>query len=296
MSFFLVSLVLIFTNSLWAQGRPPVVKARVVTEGAMVYEAPSFDSEPLARLARDTQVLLINRREGLAFFRIRLADRRVGYITDLDVEFEGKRPPEGAPSQQSVSPPPSDPFLDAAEYESGASELDSHNQSFEWERLVGIRSSWIAFKERTMGSEPRSDLQTLGVVWRGPGWIDFAAYADLGFLLTTQAPSYYGKTLGEDPRGWSGWTYLLFSTSSQLSSRAQMVYGFGPFLRTSQWRITAQSGSGPRSYDALDVKIGGMGSWGVAYRFKPFALRGDFQYWWEATQYSSLSLALEIPF
>jgi hypothetical protein len=281
----------------WSQ---KVILGTIISDVAIVYSAPDFDARPIAQLKKGQKIRVINKRQNIAFFKIQLPNKKTGYVLDIDVHFIGKTPlPKGplSPQEEDVIDSSTDPFLDAESFQdSTKSEEEMPGINYEWERLLGVRNHFIAFREKTMGRDRRNNLSALGLVWRGPDWVDFAAYTDLGISVTTKPPDYYEKELGYTPSGYAAWGYLLFTTASALSPRAQMVYGFGPFLRVSSWRLLANTHQGVQAFDAVDVKLGGMGSWGVAYRFKPFAIRADFQFWWEVSQYSSLALAIEIPY
>jgi len=276
-----------------------VIAGRVITDVALVYTQPDFDSEPIAHLKKGAKLKVINKRYNVAFFKVELPTKKVGYMLDIDIAFAGKKEIPKGPlnDDQDDRGTIDDLFLDAESYQKGSdSSSETNPNNFDWERLIGIRNHFISYREKTMGRERRSDLSSLGLVWRGPDWFDFASYTDAGLSLTTQAPDFYQSVLGTAPRGFIGWGYMLLMTSTALNSRTQMVYGFGPFLRGSSFQIAANTSSGVRNYDATDLKLGGMGSWGFAYRFKPFAIRADFQFWWEASQYTSLSLSIEVPF
>lgn len=286
-----------WTHSVWGKR---VTQGTIISGSALIYQAPDFDAEPIAQLKKGQKVRVINRRYNMAFFKVELPSKKIGYVLDLDIDFEGKAPLPPGPlldSDPSKDSQILDPFLDASSYQGGPdASQNGHNENFEWERLFGLRNHLLSYREKTMGRERRENISAFGLVWRGPDWIDFAAYTDLGLSFTTQAPDFYTQSLGYKPSGFNSWGYMLFMTSSALSSRSQMVYGFGPFLRTSSWKLTANTVDGVRQFDVTDMKLGGMGSWGVAYRLKSFAVRADFQFWWETSQYTSLAIAVEVPF
>jgi hypothetical protein len=317
---------LLFSKNHWK-----AVKGQIVTQGAILYEEPHFDSEPLVFLKKGTQVRVINKRLNLAFFKVQLPTKKKGYVVDLDVEFKGKKPPPRGPlfekGQDSLDGENSDPFLDESQFQLGSSSpsdsnsnSNSHSDSdsdsssssdsdfdsdsffsrtggipYEDEKLFGFRYYFMSYSEKTMGRHRRDDLSAWGFSWRGPDWVDFVSYVDTGFLFSSQPPSYYEKVLGFRPEGFVAWGYFNFMTSSALSERLQVVYGFGPFFRGSSWELQAQHSERVKTYQAIDVKIGGLASWGLAYRFKHVALRLDLQFWFEQVQYTSLGLGLEFP-
>lgn len=275
--------VFLFIYPVWGQR----VVATVVTDNAQVYSEPSFDADVIAELEKGIKLPLINKRLGLAFFKIQLPDKQIGYIVDLDVEFKGKKPPPRLKDEGE------DPFLGSENFDPGASfDAQDKQSNFEWQKLVGLRTHYFAFKERTMGRERRDDFAAWGMVWRGPNLIDFMSYADVGFTLSGKAPGYYSVASGVDSiSGFNSWFYAIFSSASSISKRLQMVYGFGPFIRASMWDLSTSQ----RSYDIVDLRMGGVGSWGVAYHLPWLAIRIDFQYWVEKSQYSSMALSWEIP-
>jgi len=278
-----------------------IVFGTIISDSATVYDAPDFDAKPIAKLKKGQKIKVINKRHNLAFFKIELPNKKSGFLLDIDVNFQGKTPPPQGPLspqvEDVVDSRVEDPFIDADSFEDSAkSDREMPGTSYEWERLIGVRSHYISFREKTMGRDRRDDLTAVGLVWRGPDWVNFAAYTDLGLSISNHPPDYYEKQLGYSPLGYAAWGYFIFTTASALSPRAQMIYGFGPFLRMSSWKLRANTNQGTQTFDAVDMKLGGLGSWGFAYRFKSLALRADFQFWWETTQYSSLALAIEVPF
>lgn len=283
------SLIFIFFSLFFlsqAQAQKKVM-ALVVTDNAQVYSQPSFDADVVAELEKGIKLPLINKRLGLAFFKVQLPDKQIGYVVDLDVEFEGKKPPPKFKLAEQ------DPFLESENFEEGSilNQLDQQTR-YEWQKLMGLRTHYFAFKEYTMGRERRADFSTWGLVWRGPQWLDFISYADIGFAVSGEAPAYYTTQLqNHNINGFNSWIYAVFSNSNSMSKRLQMVYGFGPFVRASQWELPSRQ----RSYKAIDVRMGGLGSWGLAYHFPWMAWRLDFQYWIEKSQYSSVSFSWEVP-
>lgn len=294
---YLIFLLIFFFSFLTeASSKPQVVQGEIVTEGAIFYSAPHFDSEVLSYLKKGTPVLVSNQRRGLAFFRVRLPNKKIGFVVDIDINFPGKKPPEGViESSQTFS----DPFLDSSEFEKSmeSSQIEEHKFiETDWEKRFGLRASSVAYKEKTMGREWRSDLSGFGFYLRGPELWNLAAYLDVGSTFSFQAPVYYERVLGFPAQGAMNWTYVSFSTTSALTPRFHLIYGFGPFLRLSYWDIEAQVLSQKQSYSALDIKFGALVSWGLVYRLQKLGFRFDFQYFWEASSYPQLSMGLEWPF
>ncbi|MCS6838556.1 MAG: hypothetical protein NZ480_06880 [Bdellovibrionaceae bacterium] len=276
------------------------VMGTIITPETAVYEEPSFDSIVIESVQEKTKVFVWPKLLNHAFFRIKLPNGVIGYVTDLDIDFPGKPPiPKGPFAKNPVNNNPLDPLevtnpSNADQF--GMNNSSQESETYEYSQLVGLRYFLIPYKEKTMQKERRSDLTAVALNFRGENWIDWAGFVDMGLLFSLGYPRHYREILGFEPRGGLlFWGYFLISTSSSISKKSQFNYGFGPFLKFQQLYIESKTTNNlPKFYEATDVKGGGTALFGISYRWRRLSFRFDWQYFWEVTQYSTLSGGIEL--
>ncbi len=311
-------LLYLFLLSLFFFSSPTMaqVRANVFNDQAIVYKEPHFDADVVTSLKAGKKCILSKKLYNQAFYKIKWSKNKIGYIADTDVDFKNhwrhqssqknsldenlnknqksKNQELGqALDTEAEQEGAADPFRNAEEFEGGA---DQSQSNYEWKRFLGFESSWVAFKEKTMGKELREDHNYFGLRWRGPEVVSWLSYVDTGFKYLGKAPQYYEKYLGYPASGYSFLAHFAMATSSSMGKKTQFFYGFGPFLRYSQWNVSQLVNSVEKSYQLTDVKMGAMVLFGLAYFFDPISIRGDFQFHWESTTYSSFALGLEWPY
>ncbi len=305
-------------------------KAKIVVDAATVYAEPHFDAEPVATLAKGRSVWVINKLQNMGFFLIRwgTAPEERGFVTDLDIDFPGKMLPPSGPFKEDELSETTDPFLDSlegegeeptqlsAKKEQAASTTspkskglkktaskknalqggsfdreDATAWSEEERRLWGLRLHSLNYQEKILGGTRREVLSALGFSWQGPGWLDWLGFVDLGLLVSPKAPRFWKEKLGHEPQGALFLAHAFVATSMSLSPRWSWHYGFGPLWKAQWWDLEAQTSSGVKEYPGAFQLVMGAGTLaGVAWNHHGGALRLDWQFWWEKTQYSSLSL------
>ncbi|MEI7974163.1 MAG: SH3 domain-containing protein, partial [Bdellovibrio sp.] len=125
-------------------------EAVVVAPRARVYLKPDFDSPVLRTLPRKTRIRMSNRLFG-AFYRVRLSDGSLGFMTDVDI-------------QALISEKDSKTAISKAPVRSL------------FHRFWGLAMAWIDFQEESMERRNRGSLQAFGLKFVGADLLGPGSY------------------------------------------------------------------------------------------------------------------------
>lgn len=283
-----------------AQGAvPPIVtqasqlqKGRVVVPSADVYAGPNFDERVIGRVKGGSTWTMSKRVYG-AFYQVRIAKNRVGYVTDADIKPLGSSaaratPPRPKPAEKKPERSPSPP--EGAHLATGGDQL---RRAFDEQNFQGISFTGLRYREQTMGLRPTGNLALLGFKASGTDVLIEGIATELNVQLSPGAPSYYEEATG---RGSEGFLFLLdgmILTPRTHGPNTMTFFGFGPLFRFSKFGVTLPVNGKDEFYSLEDMAVGLKFNLGFAQRFGSFATRLDFQYFWEKEQYYGVSLALQ---
>lgn len=262
-------------------------KATVITDGAMVYLKPDFDSEVMGYAEAGKVYDISNKKFNQAFHRIRLSKGKIGYIADNDLDLSNVK---GAKAKSKSSDKKSDRKSEVAKKERP---LRPYTES----QYAGFQYAQINYSEKTMGRLNRSALDFIGIKLSGPDLVfSGPANTEVNMLLAGSAPGYYEKATGRGAGGMVLLTNILFQNANSLGKEAGYFYGFGPMLKYSRFDVQLGSGSSVKQYNLEDVSLGMVFNLGAGFRFSKISVRADYTYFWESESYSGLGVSIQYGF
>lgn len=281
---------MLFVTPIYAQ-----VRGVVVSENAIAYEAPSFDSKMIGSVKLGAQFLMSEKLYGGAFYKVQVQKGRFAYVADTDIrpldskgepiplESTTKKPKktEVAPVTQEESKKPNKPQL-----------------PFAFTQYGGVSIQQVGYKEGTMGATPTANLNFVGIKLTGPDLVVEGMFVtEMNFNFYLNAPDYYSSATNRPASGHIMLADFQFMTVGPRGPDVLTFYGFGPLLRWSKYNLQLDYGAGDfRSYQAEDLALGAIFSLGGALRLGPMALRGELRYHWEQKQYFGFGLAVQGAF
>ncbi|PIS11009.1 MAG: hypothetical protein COT73_06235 [Bdellovibrio sp. CG10_big_fil_rev_8_21_14_0_10_47_8] len=278
-------------------------RAQVIQEGAAVYQSADFDAPLVGTLRAGGTYDVSKGLANGAFYKIRVKPGVLGYIADTDVKplFKTDRAQKEAEKKNAQAKKERDKVKQdrekKREEEKAAREKARNNRPFEFSRYGGLSYSMIQFQEETMNSQPKENLGFFGAKFSGSDLlISGLIPTEINLQMYSDAPSYYDKGTG---RGASGWVFMgngLFETYFPQGKGQLIYFGFGPMFRYSHFEVELNESGKVTPYTLEDIALGAAFNLGAAFRFGKFALRGEFQYYWEKLQYSGWGLALQYQF
>lgn len=256
-------------------GLPPQ-GAVIGVEGATVYQSPDFDSKVIVALPPGLKVSSSHRtfpgKGGLGlFYRVSYEKGRTGYVADTELipEFKrkGKRPEKN-------------PVFD--DVESLRERALSGQEPIYMSRYMGVVGGMWNFTEKFKGRRVTSQDMLYGLRFSGPGVLSEVLPIDLNILFAPKPPSYYGLLSRSAPSGFYVNTELSFLIPFAEENHYMLYGGLGVSTVYTKFRLEVEPGV---FVDAQEVRVGGVGTLGLALRFGKWALRGDMRYYYEATSY-----------
>ena len=251
-----------------AQNKAPAKspKGTVLNDGAIVYQAPSFDAPVLGYLKAGNSYFISTKLFEGAFYKILVKKVVMGYIADTDISTDRKT--VKAMNEQRTQ--------EKKEFEA---ETAGPQKPFSMSQFGGLGFRNLSYRERTMGGMKKANVPLIGMTLFGPGMIGLETQFNL--LMSSGAPDYYEKITGKQSSGFLLITDLTFETVFPQSPNVMTNIGFGPMLRYNKYNV--QIGTQP--YSLEDAAVGFVIGCGGAVRMGKVALRADFKYHHEATQY-----------
>lgn len=255
-------------------------KATIIADEAYIYVDSDFDAKIIATVQKG-EVFDISENTKGPFYKIRLKDKRIGWISSVDLKVgKIKLPPKKK----------SEP-------------LKSHQiQKREENKLIvqrwqGLRLESLDWREKTLG-KVRSEQMTfvgwgwtgMNTFWQGPFYMDSSVTASL------QPPEYYKKVTGVSASGWIIKMQTALLSPRPVSDNFMYFYGFGPVLNYSHIEAGIIQNGRKVSYNLDDLTLGAVIPIGFAYRISGYSLTGWYRFYWEKQTTSSLSLGIGFAF
>ncbi len=243
----------------------PPQKGQIQVQEALIYAKPDFDSAIIAQL-KGGEVFDISRNLFGAFYRIRIKDKRIGYVPDIDIKvLTTKAAAEQIKTKNRIAPP----------------------KNIKEQRFRGLSVMSIAFREDTLEQKSTEALTFYGAEFIGPDLLEKGDYPlDIHFRISPKPPGYYQTMTGYGANGFVVVADVLLNISWQSRSAVIANFGFGPLLKYSKFDVALQNASGQRSsYSLEDIMLGVSLKAGLTLRIQPAAVHFEAQYFWEKQQY-----------
>jgi len=245
-------------------------KAMVVTEGAIVYRKADFDAPVIGYFQRGRKVAISTKRFG-AFYRVKFKQGLMGYISDVDVAFDGK----GKMPELKRDPKNPDKEIRAAK----------PKKSPPWQATaIGPVVGMIQYTELISQSELSSKITGFGVQLSMPfTLLDGPFSLETTFLYHSGAPSYYEQVSSTAPTGTIMFldSVLTFPLSNFDGIAGAISVGAGPLINQSAIEATI----GGQAKDLKETKLGISVIGGASYRLNRLILKAEAKYFVEKASY-----------
>lgn len=257
---------------------PKSQKGTVISEEAMVYQNPDFDSPVVGTVHRGENYDISIGRKG-PFYKVRLKPGSLGWIGDNDI----------VPGANRVSPPvknPKAPNIKKKKAQQAPSQPKKKQKPFVLQDYRGPALEYLPFKEETLGASRKENLLFYGFKWAGPNLIvDGDTVTDASVLFHYGAPKYYKDATGSDASGWIILANFLFQSNQSQGRDVMTFYGFGPAFRYSHFNVAMNVAGQNTNYAADDMALGAVFNGGIGLRRGNYAVRAELKYYWEKTTY-----------
>ncbi|PWU21934.1 MAG: hypothetical protein C5B49_01845 [Bdellovibrio sp.] len=308
------------------------IKARVVGSNALVYKEADFDSRQLGQYRVGVVVVVSTQSKG-AFYPVKIREGVVGFISDVDVVPLKGASPE-LPNAVSGTAAPATSRGGASRAKGGAQVGASSVggaaatgvtsaarggsvgtsaaaeaprpprpiHSVEKTDFWGIELASIRFREDTMGMRPSTAMTFLGYKATGPHIVVNGMNTTFNALISLGPPRYYEQATGNSADGFILFLDFLMEYTVPATRNTMSFFGFGPLYKYSKFDVTLANVlvNGKfinQSYSLEDMTLGAIFNAGLSHRLTPrFALRLEFEYYWEKLQYYGFSLTTQFAF
>lgn len=253
----------------------------VTAEQSYIYATPDFDAQIIATVNQGEMFDISDNTKG-PFYRIRLKDKRLGWISSVDIK----------PGQIKVAPSHQPSTL--ASYR----EQRHQESTLLLQRWQGPRLELLDWKEKTLGKVRHDQLNLVGwgwtgmdTLWKGPFFFDSSA------SFAWQPPDYYKKITGVSAEGWVLKLQSALLTPRPLGENFLYFYGVGPVATFSHFEAGLLVNGKVKKYQLDDLTIGIQIPVGLIYRVSStFAVSAWYRFYWEKQTTSSLSLGVQFKF
>lgn len=282
----------IFTTVFLGAAFAQTQKATVTGANAAIYRSPDFSSPVLGRVKAGSQYIISTKTFGL-FYQIKIRPGLTGYIAESDLSIANRpmnKKPEAKPKNETIAKKPED-----------KSHLEQR-RTFKMTNFWGVSFGLLRYREDTMGMKPTDNLAMLGINMSGPNIVIDGYPTAFNFMISLAPPKYYGDATGDSVSGFMINTNFLLQYLFPSSRNTMSFFGFGPMFKYSRWSVV---GWAPRASDGAvlranqnldDMALGVVFNAGFSLRMNNFALRTEFDYYWEKMQYYGINLSGQFAF
>ena len=286
---------LLAANSGHVQPNPAAAKktevqgqwATIKTDNALVYDQPDFDSPTLMYLPAGQKVRVSKKTFGsyFKFYRVKVSQTKIGYITTIDVATEVPGPPEKGvvnktrkkKNQLASKPtvgkyPPVRPF----------------NQT----KYMGFYVGNLNYKETIPGIDPTTSFLIYGLKLTGPHTL-IALPTDFNLVIHYGAPAYYSQFSTSKPTGFVMIADLLLLFPFMDKKFSSLYLGLGPLIDYSSFQFGTTAGI----VSSSELTLGFSAEIGYGVKLgNNWALRSEYKLMWERANYSSYGAAIQNRF
>ncbi len=299
-----------------AKARAPAPKATAPTtqlaivkvDSAMVYDVPSFDGAVISYLPAGQKIRVSLRTFATdlgQFYKTVLPNKRVGYITDIDVQpIKTKKKPskkdndsdsDDAEQAKEDAQEREEEKKEKAQEEREEREEAARDRERDANRLPVALSEWVGpyfaswgLKEKISGIKAEERITVFGAKYTSakllPGTIlDF----NLGFSFG--APSYYEQLSSEKPKGYIVLIDAEFLSPMIVAPNSFGYFGLGPLINYTTVRITSAN----TPTDSNDLRMGLALTLGYSHRIGPLLGKLEGKYIIEKTQQTVFVLSVQ---
>lgn len=251
-------------------------KVVVISDGASVYQGPSFDSAVVGIMPRGTQMWAskkaIRGTDKLGFFYQVRVRNLSGYVADTDIRTSK--------------------VVNEAKRRAREEENAKGEEPIYLTRYVGGAFSLVNYTEKFSGRKLTSSLPVYGLRMTGPGTLFDGPPLDFNFWFTLSHPGYYSRFSSGTPSG-----FLLFGDVMALfpfldSGKFVVNYGLGLMYTYTHYNIPVKG----ENFNSQELRVGVDLGLGVGYRIHKSVLRADIKYYFEKTQYMASLISFQMEY
>lgn len=278
------------SSSATAKDNSGFQKGQVVSASAAVYKNPDFDSPVIAHL-KPGSIWMVSKKIYGAFYQIRLPRNRLAYVTDGDV-----RPLTQVKAAMAAAAAAKDRQAEKEQGREGShlapdGKAARRRKAFVDQDFQGVSFLGLRYREETMGLRPTDNILLVGFKATGDDVVVEGVPTELNVQLAPSVPRYYEQATGRSTEGFLFYLDTMILNTSAHGLDTMTFFGFGPFFRFSKFGVTLPVNGTDEFYSLEDMGLGLKLNYGISRRFGNFALRLDFQYYWEKQQYYGLCLS-----
>ncbi len=253
--------------------------AVVKADSVIVYSKPDFDAATISYLSAGQDVRVSKRQYGTVqkFFRLRLPNGKIGYVSTIDVSREGGNSDESEKTKGKDKGKDEDHADKSRQRARYRREMDKPMMFNRWIGLVGGN---LAFKEKIKGSKGEDDLIIYGLKVTGPDIVLEGPIMDLNVFLHIGAPKYYEDLSKIKPTGFVFMTDALLLFPLTGGQNSSVYFGGGPMFKYTKFKYIGLAGT-PKN--PQQFALGGSGVIGLGMRMGGLAIRGEAKYVAERT-------------
>ncbi len=262
--------------------------ATVKTDNALVYDQPDFDAPTLMYLPAGQKIRISNKSFGsyFKFYRVKVSQTKIGYITTIDVIPQKPGPPEkgmargkGKRGKKQASGKPTTGKYPPV-------------KAFIQTKYMGFWIGNLNYKETIPGINPTATMLFYGVKLTGPHTL-MTLPTDFNLLIHYGAPPYYSQFSTVKPAGFAmivDWLAMFPFLDKQNSS---FYIGLGPLLDYSSFQFGTTAGV--VSSSELSIGLSAEIGYGIKLGTN-WCTRIEYKYMWERANYTSYGLAVQNRF
>jgi hypothetical protein len=258
-------------------------KAVVMTDGAMVYKGKSFESPVIGYLRQGKKVMISNKVYG-PFYRIRLKQGVVGYISDVDV-VPAKKYKALKEKQERDEPQTKKP----------QKRRKQAREAFLSRFYIGPTAGYLSYSEVIAKQSYSGGVMAYGLKTAFPvGFLDGPFVGEVNALFSFSAPDYYKKVSETPATGFIGITdFSILYKMSEFSGGSSVLYlGAGPMVNYSRFVVEIDE----QKFDLEEVRLGLATSIGFFMQLGPMGLRLEPRIYIEKSTYFAALASLLIGF
>lgn len=250
--------------------------AIVQVEGAAVYKFPNFDAPVIEYLRAGSKVIAtLTPRQGIggfgAFYRVRLKNKTLGWMTDVDLLPQYKK--SDRPSKEVEQNPEYKKIEKKAK--------DSQREPIYFSKFVGGHVGLVQFTEKFDGRELSSDSILFGVRAIGPGLLFDGPPFDFSFSFSLEAPDHYKEFANGPATGFFMMADMLMPFPIIDGTNGMLTLGLGPMVTYTNFQLRIRTSA----FDSQELRLGLVSSLAYMQRFGTFAMRFEGRYYFEKTEY-----------
>ncbi len=263
--------------------------ALVSVEKATVYKYANFDSPVIHHFKYSEKILITMKLyKGVGgfgtFYKTKLKNKKIGYITDIEVIPQYIRVGDHLRPNKEFQ-------------EFGLRERTKHLEDIYLSRYLGVSSSWVGLTEKWGKKSFTKFVSFFGFRLTGPKFISEQFPWDLEVLINPFLPSYYKDIPLKDIQtvidhsGFHLQSSLVFNIPLSQTIFRLIYAGLGPCFF---FRNIGLETSKNKSYHLKHLRLGMVLQFGLAYRLSEnYLIRVEGRYYMEKVSYVATNLSFQ---